>query len=133
MTRDAGFSLIELVAVLAIFALVSVMALQGLGGAMRAERGLAAAEAESAALAGAASLLRRDLEAMAPVPGPDGAAAFVAGQAGLELTLAGQPELPEGTRGGLVRVRWRILDGTLGRSAQPFGAAEATGTALLSG
>lgn len=112
-----GFTLIELVAALAVFALVSVMALQAMTGALRGSAALEGADAEAAALARSLTLLRRDLDALVPMPFlPPGAAraepALHApeGAGVVALSLGGQPRAAAGPGAAPdlpVRAVWR--------------------------
>lgn len=109
-----GFTLIELVAVLAIFSLVAVMGLQALTGGLRARSVLEGTDTAGAELVRTVTLLRRDIEALVPVPfrPPAGreepALHAPAGAGWAGLTLAGQPRLPDEPGAGVVRVEWRL-------------------------
>jgi len=109
----AGFSLIELIAVLAIFSLVAVMALQALTGAIYQRGVLERVDAEAEALTRALTLLRRDFEAAFPAafhpPLADGEPALLAIDATgrIALSVAGHPRLPGAPGAGLARVVWR--------------------------
>lgn len=67
MRRDAGVTLLELVAVLAVYGIVAVLSLQLLSGAMLSRERTAAARAETAEAAAVLAVMRRDLEQLAPV------------------------------------------------------------------
>jgi len=120
--RDSGLTLFELIAVLAIFSMVAVAGLQAVTGALRARDRIAAADAATAELMRALTLLRADLEALADLPFlPPGAGAaaepaFLArpGEGWFAVSVAGQAVLPEVQAAGLSRVVWR-LDRTSGR------------------
>lgn len=111
--REAGFTLIELVAVLAIFALVALMALQALTGAMHQRRVLERADLEAAALARTLTQLRRDLSGALPAtfhpPLADAQPALLAPEGGgrFALSIAGHPRLDEEDGAGMARVIWR--------------------------
>jgi general secretion pathway protein J len=75
--RDAGVSLLELVAVMAIFSLLALLALQLLTQAITNRDMIAASDARISALSSTLALLRRDLEHAAPQPLDDGDAPYL--------------------------------------------------------
>lgn len=111
--RRAGFTLIELIAVLAIFALVSVMALQALTGAIYQRNVLERVDHEAEELSRALTLLRRDFEAAMPVAfypplsDPEPALLAPAGSGRISLSIGGHPRLPGSPGAGAARVIWR--------------------------
>lgn len=109
-----GLSLLELVVAMAIFSLIAVMGLQVLGGTLRMRDRLEATASETADLSYALALLRGDLSSMVPLlfyP-PEGArprSALAFDPAGrLEMSLAGQLDLPPVAALGLHRADWRL-------------------------
>ena len=118
MRSDSGLSLLELTAAMAVFALVAVMGVQALGAAVRFQEQLSTRDARSWAIAEALVLLRRDLEAMAPLPfaPPTGAPepAMQANEASgrFALSLSGQPVLPGTQETGQGRAEWQLQPGS---------------------
>lgn len=113
---DAGLTLLELVVALALFAMVAVMGLTALRGALRAQDALERADARTLRTAQALTLLRSDIEALAPLPfAPPGGGpaepALVDGGDFLALSVGGQPGLPGEQTAGLARVIWRLDPG----------------------
>ena len=97
MKRDAGLTLIELVAAMAVFALVAVMGLQSLTGMLRGRDRLAQIDTDTAALTLSVARLRNDLSAALPLlfypPGrgaPRSAIAPLADGAGFALSVGAQ-------------------------------------------
>ena len=113
MRRDAGLTLLELTAALAIFSLIAVMGLQALSGSVRLQSRLTERDADTWAAARALTLLRHDLEAMAPLmfhdPSGDIFKPFAADAASgtFAISLAGQMILPETHETGTGRAEWR--------------------------
>lgn len=134
--RDAGFSLLELVAVLAIFSVVALMGVQALNAVLGAERRLRAVEQDVGRLSLALRLLRRDLRHAVdlPVPGADGTprpGLFVrAGDGVLELTVSGVLQPGAVPVDGLGRVAWLFdaQSGALARRIEPLSDTAAPGT-----
>lgn len=120
MRRDAGLTLIELVAAMAIFALVAVMGLQSLTGMLRTRDHLAQIDTDTSELSLTLARLRNDLSATMPLlfyP-PDRQPPHSALQntnAVFSLSIGGQPDLDGSYRQH--RVAWRIepSDNTLRR------------------
>ena len=110
MRRIAGFSLLELVAVLAIFALVAVAGVQVIQATVRTSDRLTEVSEASGELALGLALLRQDLNAALPRPfAPPGGGdepALRAGTAGFALTVGGLARLDAGAT-GFGRVVWR--------------------------
>lgn len=106
--RDRGLTLIELLAAMAILALVSLMAVQTLSGALFQRDILNRTDVQAGDLSLALALLRRDLEAAAPVslgldddlPLP----AIAADNGGISLIRTGLGPAP----GAFGRVDWRL-------------------------
>lgn len=119
MRRAAGFSLLELVAVLSIFALVALIGVQVIQSAVRSSDRLTAISDQSGELALALALLRQDLAAALPrefVPW-NGATqpALSAAADGFSLTVGGLARLGANVS-GQGRVTWRLgPDGRLTR------------------
>ena len=134
--KAAGFTLVELVAVLAIFALVAVMALQALTGGLRVRAALEGADDRAASLNRTLALLRRDLVAglpaafLPPAGSAEPALLAVPGTHRLDLSLGGQPRLPDSPEAGLARVIWRldVTTGVLTRQIWPLLAPAEPGT-----
>jgi general secretion pathway protein J len=127
MRRDTGLTLLELTVVMAIFSLVAVIALQALSGAIAARGRVAASSAETADLAVATALLRRDLQAMVPLPVGERGMAFSDSGDEIVFVAAGQFDLPEGDRSGPAQVSWSVgSNGRLLRTRQVPGAAPNT-------
>lgn len=133
MRRDTGLTLLELAVVMAIFSLVAVITLQAMSGAMTSRGRVAASGAETAALAAATALLRRDLKAMVPLPVGDRGMAFSDSADGIVFVAAGQSDLPEGDRSGPAQVTWSVsVNGGLLRTRQIPDAAPVTMEMLTS-
>ena len=123
----AGFSLIELVAVLAIFALVSMMALQALTGAIFQQQVLERIDAEAEELTRALTLIRRDFRSAIPMafhpPQAEVEPALLApaGSGRVAVSMSGHPRLPGAPGAGMARVQWRHdrVAGTLTRQVWP--------------
>ncbi len=148
MTREGGFSLVEVLAAAAIFALVSALSVGLLMGALRTQAQSEAALADLASVQRVAALLRQDMGQIAfrPVRGPDGvpdARVFAADINGAELVRAstgGAREILVLTRSGwsnpgrvqprssLQRVAWQVEADRLYRAAWAYPDA-AAGTA----
>ena len=115
MRRAAGFSLLELVAVLSIFALVALIGVQVLQATIRSSERLSEISDDSADLARAVALLRQDLDAALPMvfTDPNGAdrASLVAAVGEFALTVGGLARL-ESNGSGQGRVRWRFDAGS---------------------
>lgn len=111
---SAGFTLVELVAVIAIFSIVAVMSVQALSGGLRLRSALAVTDARAVELARALALLRHDLSALIPMAftPEDGAAEpavlVPAGGGRLALSLGGQPRQNGAPEDGLARVVWEL-------------------------
>ena len=109
--RQAGFTLIELVAVLAIFSMVALMGLQSITSLVRSRDQLAAEQDQSETLAYAMTLLRSDLKHAVAMPfQPPGAtqeAALIHDRTALRLTTGGRGTVPGAEDSGLSRVIWR--------------------------
>ncbi|WP_415404898.1 type II secretion system protein GspJ [Tateyamaria sp. SN3-11] len=109
--RQAGFTLIELVAVLAIFSMVSLMGLQSITSLVRSRDQLVEVQDRSEALAYVLTLLRSDLQHAVALPfqPPGGAAegALVHDRAALRITTAGRGSAPGAVESGMIRVIWR--------------------------
>ena len=111
MKRTAGFSLLELVAVLSIFALVALIGVQVLQATIRNSERLVEVSDVSADLARTLALLRQDLDAALPMSftEPNGAdrPSLQTEAGGFALTVGGLARLePNATGQG--RVRWRL-------------------------
>jgi general secretion pathway protein J len=136
---DAGLTLLELTAVLAIFSLVAVLSVESLTGAMNSRGRIVAAGERTAALATTLTLLRRDLGAMVPmaVKEADGVwtQSYVVGERELSMSVAGQPELPDGRRDGVALITWGVdpVQGRLTRTRQSLGVQEAEAVPMLDG
>ncbi|SIS95471.1 general secretion pathway protein J [Roseivivax lentus] len=98
--RDAGLSLLELVAVLAIFSVVALMGVQLLSQAMSNRDRLLRADARVTALTAVIAVLRRDLEQAIPQPDRSGKLPVFA-IAGNSIRLAA----PDGA--GSTAILWR--------------------------
>lgn len=128
-----GFTLIELLAAVAILAVVSIMAAQLLSVAMLQRDLLIRRDQDGAALLRALTLLRRDFEAIVPVPNAEGqdptveAALTRATDGQLRLIRAGLISVDGPLAPRIAAVIWALRDGTLVRSqndpAQDTGAA----------
>lgn len=122
---DAGFTLLELVAVLAIFAIIATMGVQALQGALRTERTLAERGAATVELEAALGQLRHDLEHAAPLafvtPGGTVRAALEVGARGegFALSLVGLTQFDG--QPGHGRVEWQLdpAQGALTRRMWP--------------
>ncbi len=110
MRRAAGFSLLELVAVLSIFALVALIGVQVMQATLRASERLTGISETTGELALGLALLRQDLDAALPMPftpanGGTEPALIAAGD-GFALTVGGLARLAPGSS-GQGRVVWR--------------------------
>ena len=111
MKRDAGLTLIELVAAMAVFALVAVMGLQSLTGMLRTRDRLTDLDNNTAALTITLARLRNDLSATLPLlfyPPDRQAPTSALHQSGtvFSLSIGGQPAL-DGTY-NRHRAEWRF-------------------------
>lgn len=119
-----GFTLIELMAAVAILAVVSIMAAQVLGGAMLQRDLLIQRDNQGAELMRALTLLRRDFEAIAPLPETEEDPLLVeAGlmhmrQDELRLLRSGMISLDGPLIPQLGVVVWALRDGVLVRAEQ---------------
>jgi general secretion pathway protein J len=145
MTRQDGFSLVEVLAATAIFALVSALAVGLLIGALRTQAQSEAALADVAAVQRIAALLREDVGQIAarPVRGPDGLAdqrvfaADIEGAEAVRLRIDGPREILVLTRTGwsnpgraqprssLQRVAWVLEEDRLYRAVWAYPDAAA--------
>lgn len=98
--RDAGLTLIELVAAMAIFATIAVMGLQSIGVAVRQQERLAAVDHASQSLGNALGQIRGDLDAAMPLlfypPGqtPQSALSLSPDGQTLGISIGGQATWP---------------------------------------
>ena len=115
MKRSAGFSLLELVAVLSIFALVALIGVQVIQASVKSSERLTDISEQSADLAVGLALLRADLNAALPreFTPPDGGteAALVTRNSGFSVSVGGLARLNAGTS-GFGRVTWRFDRGS---------------------
>ncbi|WP_172299510.1 type II secretion system protein GspJ [Pseudoruegeria sp. HB172150] len=111
--RDRGFSLLELTVVLAVFAGVALIGAQVIAQTLRADRQLAARDAETADLSYGLALLRHDLNSAIALPflPPDGPARpaldVTAGEQRFDLSLGGQPRF-DASGPATARAVWRL-------------------------
>ena len=123
--REAGFTLLELTAVLAIFSVLAILALNLLSQGMKNRDAISRLDARTADIAGAVAVLRRDLETMAPVADGDDVA-FTVGTDLLSFASAAGAD-------ALLRVTWRVdAAGTLTRESAAWPAREAVTIPILS-
>jgi general secretion pathway protein J len=123
MSRDRGFSLLELVVVLAIFALVALIGTKVIQSTLVADQRLRTISAENADLAYGLALLRADLKSAIPVafyrPGGRAEPALDAVPRGTEFSLSVTMADPAGGD-GQGRVTWRLASaGQLVRQVWP--------------
>lgn len=124
MSRNKGFTLVELLVALAIFALMSSFAYRGLTGMLEAREALQKESRKWRDVALAVGRLERDLDAVLPrrAVGSSGtplaplssALEADSGTQGLALTRAGNALL-ENTLSSPQRVAWRLRDNTMER------------------
>jgi general secretion pathway protein J len=127
-TTDRGVSLLELVAVMAIFSLVAVMALNLLSAGLKAQTRIAASSTDVPEITAALAVMRRDLEGMQPVSlsgtGTSTGFGVTDGTPGLSLVTV--------SAGDGWSIDWKLADdGTLMRTARPFGESDAGGEAVI--
>jgi general secretion pathway protein J len=134
-TRDAGFTLLELVAVLAIYSLIAVISTQVLSSALRNQGRAQSAMHDVTESVAILSVLRRDLETMTPTGSlPDRSDAF-ASDANGRITLMREP-VRGGSGAGLERIEWGVdrETGTLWRrSSLPESVETRVPVAMLRG
>lgn len=131
MTRERGFTLIEMLAALMIFGLIAAAMALSLSGALKSREAVAALSDRGADLEVARAVMRADFAQIAPRPSRnafgatrpfrfEGRESAVADAPLLAFTRAGwsNPGAEE-ARGGLVYVEYRLQDGDLVRRVRP--------------
>lgn len=136
VTQEAGFTLLELMAVLAIYALIAIVSLQVLSGALRNQGRAELAMNDATEAVAVLTVLRRDLEAMAPAaaslatgPGP------FSSEAGGRIRII-RASQASGAGDGIEAVEWYVdrTTGTLWRIVgEPEGYAAPKAVRMLEG
>lgn len=122
MTRNRGFTLLELLVALSIFGLVSVMAFSGLDAALSARESTERQAERLIQLHKAFNLMREDFEQAVNRPvrdqlgDRDDKSALVAFEGAVVFTRGGRPNPLNLPRSSLDRVGWGLKDGKLMRS-----------------